>query len=395
MKLLKALSKKAWISIASGAAVTAAVVGGVVFFNQEKDYRQIQVYQVEGTAYVDRQETKGIEAYENMQLQSEDILNVSTDSYLQLKLDEDKYVLLEPDTRIRLEASGNSTDSRTKIHLEQGAVVSNLENPLSPKSSYEVNSPNSTMAVRGTVFRVEVTYGEDGVSHTKLSVYEGKVGSRLVFPDGSISDEEVPVAAGSQVRIWGNEEDSDYEGMDEPVSYEELKTRVLEFLNWISEDGRTLSVSGEELEELLKSSLEKEETEKEADNGKEETEDNAVGDKGAEEEPKEEQPEEDGEQPQGKKTPEKGQKPQSSQGTDNSPKDGSGNSTPADNGSEDKTEETGTCTVTFIYQGTVFATQKVTKGEKVKKPQLMPAKAGSWDFDFSQVVTKDTEISWK
>lgn len=395
MKLLKALSKKAWISIASGAAVTAAVVGGVIFFNQEKDYRQIQVYQVEGTAYVDRQETKGIEAYENMQLQSEDILNVSTDSYLQLKLDEDKYLLLEPDTRIRLEASGNSTDSRTKIHLEQGAVVSNLENPLSPKSSYEVNSPNSTMAVRGTVFRVEVTYGEDGVSHTKLSVYEGKVGSRLVFPDGSISDEEVSVAAGSQVRIWGNEEDSDYEGMDEPVSYEELKIRVLEFLNWILEDGRTLSVSGEEMEELLKSFLEKEETEKGTE--KEEKGNIDAGDNATEEEePKEEQPEEDGEEPQAKKTPEKGQKPQNSQGTDNSPvKDGSGNSTPADSGSQDKTEETETCTVTFTCQGTVFATQKVTKGEKVKKPQLMPAKEGSWDFDFSQAVTRDTEISWK
>ena len=54
--------------------------------NKEEDYRQIQVYKIDGTAKVERQGSS-MEAYENMQLQSGDIVETVTDSYLQLKLD--------------------------------------------------------------------------------------------------------------------------------------------------------------------------------------------------------------------------------------------------------------------------------------------------------------------
>ena len=104
-----------------------------------------------------------MEAYEGMRLESGDRITVGADSWLKIKMDEDKYALVEPGTILRLEASGSSTDSKTVLHLEAGAVSSRLESKLSDGASYEVNTPNSTMAVRGTVFRVEVTIDENGV----------------------------------------------------------------------------------------------------------------------------------------------------------------------------------------------------------------------------------------
>lgn len=46
-----------------------------------------------------------------------------------------------------------------------------LSEKLSEKSSYEVTVPNSTMAVRGTVFRVAIVYDEGGDSYTTVQVF--------------------------------------------------------------------------------------------------------------------------------------------------------------------------------------------------------------------------------
>ena len=58
---------------------------------KEEEYRQIQVYKIEGTATVERQGSS-MEAYGNMQLQSGDVVETAANSSIQLKLDEDKYI---------------------------------------------------------------------------------------------------------------------------------------------------------------------------------------------------------------------------------------------------------------------------------------------------------------
>jgi hypothetical protein len=52
-------------------------------------------------------------------------------------------------------------------------------------------------------------------------------------------------------------------------------------------------------------------------------------------------------------------------------------------------------TVTFRYNGNVFATQKVTAGEFAVAPLLLPSMTGSWDYDFTKPVEQDTIIDWK
>lgn len=208
--------------------------------NKTEEYREVQVHKVDGTAKVERQ-GNSMEAYHNMQLQSGDLAETITESYVQLKLDEDKYILMEPDTKISLVASGNKVDSKTKIYLEKGAIINQIDNPLSEGSSYEVITPNSTMAVRGTTFRVALTIDEDGNTHTKVGVFGGKVESQLVFPDGTIG-EPVMVELGTEVLIFGDEVDSEYVTTD-MIIYEELSEKAIDFLGETIERGKDLSVS--------------------------------------------------------------------------------------------------------------------------------------------------------
>ena len=52
-------------------------------------------------------------------------------------------------------------------------------------------------------------------------------------------------------------------------------------------------------------------------------------------------------------------------------------------------------TVTFMYNGSVFGTQNVKKGDKASAPALIPEAGGSWNWNFSDPVEKDTVIEWK
>lgn len=221
-----------------------------------ESYREIQIYDIEGSATVERENVGQLDAYVDMMLQTKDALGTAVDSYLKLRMDEDKYMLLEPETEITVEAAGDKKDSLTTIQLTKGSITNSLENKLTEDSIYEINTPNATMAIRGTTFRVSVETDEDGVIFTTLSVYEGKIACQLVMPDGTVSDETVMANAGVEIRIRGDEETSEYEYTDGEVDYASLDIKVLQFLKeMVEETGAELTVSLDELEQLIEEKM--------------------------------------------------------------------------------------------------------------------------------------------
>ena len=122
------------------------------------------------------------------------------------------------------------------------------------------------MAVRGTVFRVAIVYDEDGDSYTTVQVFDGIVGCRLVFPDGTISEEEVQLAPGKEVLIHGDTEISEYVGdKGHDIDYTTLNREALEFLLFCIDDGSDLCLTREEVEELLRRLDQTEEPEESAE----------------------------------------------------------------------------------------------------------------------------------
>ena len=247
------IKKKNRIMIAAGGIVLlAAIICAFLFFiNKNEAYRIIQIYQIDGSAVVDRDGVGSIDAYDGMMMQSGDTVYTDKDSCLYFKMDEDKFALLEPESTVRMEASGTSKDSRTTFYLESGALVSRLDSKLSPDSVYEVNTPNSTMAVRGTIFRIEVTYDENGVSYTNVYVFDGTVECRLIFADGSVDENVKPAQGGVMVRIRGDQITSEYILDNGTVDYGQLPVEVLNFLKIAIEEGIELPLNMEELEAAL------------------------------------------------------------------------------------------------------------------------------------------------
>lgn len=362
-----------------------AVIASGCGKKKEEAYRNIKVMSINGSATVERASVGTLDAYADMKLENGDRLSVDGSSSLTLSMDDDKYAMLEPGSSLTLEADGTKENSRTVIHLEAGAVMNYLSEKLSEGSSYEVAVPNSTMAVRGTVFRVAIVYDENGESYTTVQVFEGIVGCRLVFPDGTISEEEVQLAPGKEVLIHGDTSISEYVGdKGHDIDYTTLNREALEFLLFCIDDGADLCIPREEVKELLRR----------LDQPEEEPEEEA------------EEPEKEVKKPVVIETPEPvvpavEETPSSSGGSSETSKGSPGNddNQKSHHSSKKKPsssdEETKTYTVTFqTASGDVFCTQTVEDGKTASKPKLQPSASGSWNYDFTKAVTENIIIKW-
>ena len=285
------------------AVVAAIVVGAILLLGGGNDaYRTIKVYRTEGNAEVQRSGDT-MKPYENMILENNDTVKTHKDGYLYLKLDDDKFLMAEAESSFKLIATGDSENSKTRIELECGAVTVHVTNPLSEGSTFEIGTGNSTMAVRGTSFRVSV--GGEENSQTVVEVFEGEVSTQPIGADGDPSVEPVSVTQGQSAVVDNGNVDKNADGVQLP----DLDEEVLEFLKVGIENGNDVGASRDEIDEII----------------------------------------------------------------------------------ENKQK---TFTVTFTFEGKVFATERVAYGQTAKRPTLMPSPNGDWDFDFSTEITEDITICW-
>lgn len=417
----KLMSYKKIIICACAAVAVIAVAAVVLLSNKEEAYRSILVYDVEGNAVIERKNVGSMNAAENLYLESGDRVSVASESSMRMKLDGDKYVMAEADTIFSVEAKGTEADSKTKITLEQGAITNEIQNPLQEGASFETSTPNSVMAVRGTIYRVELYVDENGDQNTKLCCFQGKVGTKSILPDGTYG-EEISVPAGSELIVH---QDGTMDDVRD-IAYDELPEQAIQNLVDMLENGQ--SMIGISLEDLTQPTLETEdfseaaeseieqadqpsteevvsesEVEKKADAQIHTTTDTAK--KTIPQPVKEEQntptPQPPAPAPQPPKPENSGEVDHSNTGEEDSQdEDPDSDDDRPDEDQPDQPEKENpskpeTYKVTFMYQGKVFATQKVKRGKKVTAPTLNPAESGAWDFDFETKIKANTTISWK
>ncbi len=228
------MKKWIWITLGIVAAIAIAAAVILIFVVGRNDYRSIKVFEIGGDARVERG-ADTLDAFKDMSLSSGDVLEVPDDSFVRLKLDDDKYVYLEAGTRIELYATGTEKDSKTRVFVSRGSMMTEVRKKLSARSSYDIVTPNTTMSIRGTKTLTEVT--EDAATgdiKTNSAVYEGKVTLMAVkvAPDGKVVSVEKELTEGDSNSVSTVKE--------ELVSEEDMKS-IVDF-------GETLK--GEKVESL-------------------------------------------------------------------------------------------------------------------------------------------------
>lgn len=206
--LVAGLTLKMKVIIAVAAVLVVGGTAAVVGYNVTKEdaYRVLKVFEMTGDSTVYREGSGDLEAYVGMNLESGDVLSVGEESTLRVVLDNDKYILLDGGTVLELNAAGTAADSRTTVNLRQGTILNEITNPLSANSSYEVNAPKATMAVRGTSFSVSVRDDGSGGYNINETTYHGLVNVSILDEEGNIiQSEDVGVDKAVDIHTLKNE----------------------------------------------------------------------------------------------------------------------------------------------------------------------------------------------
>lgn len=247
---IKTLKGKIVLGSASAVIVTAVVVTAVLMGQKQESYRTIVVEEVNGIVQLSNDKKDKEDVYEGAHLYNGDSVEVNKDSYLVMQLDMDKYVLAEENTKFKLEAAGKEGSTKTSIILEEGAALNRLKNSLEENESYEVSTPNATMSVRGTVFRIMVYVGEDGLKYSQLEVLDGKVEVELMTEDGKTTGTVEVIEAGQAVLMRGDMTFSEFvPGEDgeiiREIEYSKLPKVTAEKLVEYIDDGEEFKITKE------------------------------------------------------------------------------------------------------------------------------------------------------
>lgn len=132
--------------------------------------RSIKIVQMDGKATV-KDEKEELDCFKGMNLYDGDTLNIGEGTVLVIRFDEDKYVYLGENTKINIKSEGKDK-YKTNIYVEKGIVLAEIQNKLGVDEEFFLSSNNSVMAVRGTVFGLEVKEVNNELIET-YSVFKG------------------------------------------------------------------------------------------------------------------------------------------------------------------------------------------------------------------------------
>ena len=177
------MKKKLYIAGAAVIALALITLAGVFMINSgKKESRRSTVLEISGTCTVERG-GKVIDATAGMQLFSEDILVVAKGSSTRIRIDEDKFIYLDENSRLDLLMTGTAEESRTTAFLECGSMLTEVKRKLSAGSSYAVVTPNTSMDIHGTKTLTEVYEDVLGAIKNSAAVVEGQVSFKTIQKD--------------------------------------------------------------------------------------------------------------------------------------------------------------------------------------------------------------------
>lgn len=248
MKAFLTTVKGKVIAGVSTVVIVGAIVAAVIILNS--GYRTIAVEALNGiTKIINNGKTS--EAFVGQHLKSGDDVTVSASSDMTLALDSDKFVFAKENTHFTVEATGKATDSRTTIHLYDGATLCRVDKKLKDSENFNVDTPNATMSVRGTVFRVSCLEEGNGDKYTVVDVFEGEVFVQVKMENGQNTEESKLLKAGESATIRSNTDFSEFVKGDEDaevenhdgIVYKKLTQNEAIFLGKSIDEGRTLSIT--------------------------------------------------------------------------------------------------------------------------------------------------------
>ena len=166
---LRAWPKAKKITVAVIAGVAVAAVGITIFLIHRNNIlaTTMRLLKVEGTVNIEDASGNVKPVIDNIRFQSGDTLSTGADGLASIGLDDTKIVTLQNDSSAEFIKNGKQIE----LKLKQGGVFFEVTEKLTDDETYEIETSNMTVGIRGT--SGYVWYDESGLQ--SLVITDGKV----------------------------------------------------------------------------------------------------------------------------------------------------------------------------------------------------------------------------
>ena len=165
------MKKKILIPIIAGVLVIIGVVLFLVLSSDKDDaYYSIKILETKGTVSIER-DKRTMSAEEGLKMRDKDYITVSKDGYARIDCDRSTYARFEHNTEASFIAN---SEKKLKIKLIKGEMVVEVQEKYGSGESLNIVTPNTVMAIRGTVVAVRCIPTADGGTRTVNYCLEGK-----------------------------------------------------------------------------------------------------------------------------------------------------------------------------------------------------------------------------
>lgn len=187
MKILSDNLKLILTGMVSILMILSAAVVISLYFGGETT-RQLIVTEITGSAFFTR-DGRRMPLNKNTRLKSGDVLETEDNATVRISIDSDKFVLAEPNTSMYIYCTDIASKGDIAVNLSRGSVICEINNELKKNSSFVLKTPNSSAAVRGTVFRAQFDVRKNFMDYNDVMVteyqnFDGTINLQLYDIDG-------------------------------------------------------------------------------------------------------------------------------------------------------------------------------------------------------------------
>ncbi len=193
--------------------------------------RQVKVVEISGNATIERD---GALTYlnKNAVINSGDVITTDKDCKLKIKIDDDKYICVEPNSSLYIQYTESADRGEISVNLTKGAVLNNISKKLNKSALYQVKTPNTNVTVHGTIFRVAFDFqksykGYSDVLITDVQNFEGEVGINLYALSGNQIDKELLLIEQKSARMITCSEISQFSYLNQDFDIYNMNAQVL------------------------------------------------------------------------------------------------------------------------------------------------------------------------
>jgi hypothetical protein len=200
-------------------------------------------------------------ASKNQKINPGDIITLSKDARVRIKIDPDKFITVEPESSLYLDYTNIEGMGSITVNLLYGSAITEISGEIGTKDKFLLLTPNAMIDVRKSVFKTNfeyfADYGGNPAKITTVEDFSGNLNLQLYDDYGNKADNLMILKEKNSAKLVTTPDTALYNGLNLEITLEDLPQFTLTEILRISNNFTPLAYSTIELNNALKTVAER------------------------------------------------------------------------------------------------------------------------------------------